>query len=198
MQTMEANMYHIPIGISGRHTHLSQETLDILFGQKNYQLTFFKPLKQTGQFAAQEKIDVMSPSGKILPQVRILGPTRTFDQIEISQSDALRHGFTAPVRSSGDIKGSGKATLIGLKGQVDIEEGVIIANRHIHLSAQDAKNFGITDKQMVSIEIEGTKPGILKQVLCRVHPDFKLECHLDTDDGSAFLLKNGDTVKLLK
>lgn len=198
MQTMEANMYHIPIGISGRHTHLSQETLDILFGQKNYQLTFFKSLKQTGQFAAQEKIDVMSPSGKILPQVRILGPTRPFDQVEISQSDALRHGFTAPVRSSGDIKGSGKATLIGLKGQVDIEEGVIIANRHIHLSTQDAKNFGITDKQMVSIEIEGIKPGILKQVLCRVHPDFKLECHLDTDDGSAFLLKNGDTVKLLK
>ncbi|WP_225904334.1 phosphate propanoyltransferase [Paulownia witches'-broom phytoplasma] len=195
---MEANMYHIPIGISGRHTHLSQETLDILFGQKNYQLTFFKSLKQTGQFAAQEKIDVMSPSGKILPQVRILGPTRPFDQVEISQSDALRHGFTAPVRSSGDIKGSGKATLIGLKGQVDIEEGVIIANRHIHLSTQDAKNFGITDKQMVSIEIEGIKPGILKQVLCRVHPDFKLECHLDTDDGSAFLLKNGDTVKLLK
>ncbi|GLH60473.1 phosphate propanoyltransferase [Paulownia witches'-broom phytoplasma] len=191
-------MYHIPIGISGRHTHLSQETLDILFGQKNYQLTFFKSLKQTGQFAAQEKIDVMSPSGKILPQVRILGPTRPFDQVEISQSDALRHGFTAPVRSSGDIKGSGKATLIGLKGQVDIEEGVIIANRHIHLSTQDAKNFGITDKQMVSIEIEGIKPGILKQVLCRVHPDFKLECHLDTDDGSAFLLKNGDTVKLLK
>ncbi|KUI63415.1 Phosphate propanoyltransferase, partial [Cytospora mali] len=133
-----------------------------------------------------------------LPQVRILGPTRPFDQVEISQSDALRHGFTAPVRSSGDIKGSGKATLIGPKGQVDIEEGVIIANRHIHLSNQDAKNFGITDKQMVSIEIESTKPGILKQVLCRVHPDFKLECHLDTDDGSAFLLKNGDTVKLLK
>ncbi|WP_240992284.1 phosphate propanoyltransferase [Candidatus Phytoplasma tritici] len=191
-------MYHIPIGISGRHTHLSQETIDILFGQKNYQLTFFKQLKQTGQFAAQEKIDVISPSGKILPQVRILGPTRPFDQVEISQSDALRHGFTAPVRSSGDIKGSGKATLIGPKGQVDIEEGVIIANRHIHLSNQDAKNFGITDKQMVSIEIESTKPGILKQVLCRVHPDFKLECHLDTDDGSAFLLKNGDTVKLLK
>ncbi len=198
MQTMEAKMYHIPIGISGRHTHLSQETIDILFGQKNYQLTFFKQLKQTGQFAAQEKIDVISPSGKILPQVRILGPTRPFDQVEISQSDALRHGFTAPVRSSGDIKGSGKATLIGPKGQVDIEEGVIIANRHIHLSNQDAKNFGITDKQMVSIEIESTKPGILKQVLCRVHPDFKLECHLDTDDGSAFLLKNGDTVKLLK
>lgn len=191
-------MYQIPIGISGRHTHLSQEILDILFGQKNYQLTFFKPLKQTGQFAAKEKIDVMSPSGKILQQIRILGPTRLFNQVEISQSDALRHGFIAPVRSSGEIKGSGKATLIGPKGQVDIEEGVIIANRHIHFSTKDAQNFGITDKQMVNIEIKGIKPGTLKQVLCRVHHDFKLECHLDADDGSAFLLKNDDIVTFFK
>lgn len=195
---MEAKMFLIPIGISGRHVHLSQKTLDILFGQLNYQLTFFKALKQTGQFAAQEKIDILSPAGKILSQVRILGPARDLDQVEISQSDALRHQFNAPVRSSGDIQGSGSATLIGPKGQVDITEGVIIANRHIHLSNEDANRFGIKDRQLVKIKIGGIKPGILEEVLCRVHPNFKLECHLDTDDGSAFLLKTGDDVVLLK
>ncbi|RMI88991.1 phosphate propanoyltransferase [Candidatus Phytoplasma solani] len=191
-------MFLIPIGISGRHVHLSQKTLDILFGQLNYQLTFFKALKQTSQFAAQEKIDILSPAGKILSQVRILGPARDLDQVEISQSDALRHQFNAPVRSSGDIQGSGSATLIGPKGQVDITEGVIIANRHIHLSNADANRFGIKDRQLVKIKIGGIKPGILEEVLCRVHPNFKLECHLDTDDGSAFLLKTGDDVVLLK
>ncbi|MBP5835880.1 phosphate propanoyltransferase [Candidatus Phytoplasma meliae] len=188
----------ITVGISGRHVHLSQKTLDILFGQKDYQLTFFKALKQVGQFAAAEKIDIQSPSGKILSQVRILGPTRPFDQVEISQSDALRHQFQAPVRSSGDIKGSGAAVLIGPKGQVAISEGVIIADRHIHFSPQDAQNFGVCDKQIVSIHIDGVKSGTLEKVLCRVHPDFRLECHLDVDDGSAFLLKNGDQVILIK
>ncbi|AGL90070.1 Putative propanediol utilization protein [Candidatus Phytoplasma australiense] len=191
-------MFVIPVGISGRHVHLSQQTLDILFGVKDYKLTFFKPLKQTGQFAAQEKIDILSPTGKILPQVRILGPVRSSDQVEISQSDALRHGFIAPVRESGDLKGTGKATLIGPKGQVDIQEGVIIANRHIHFSTQDAQVFGVKDKQMVAVKVAGTKPGTLEQVLCRVHPDFVLECHLDTDDASAFLLKTGDQVTLIK
>lgn len=130
--------------------------------------------------------------------MRILGPARDLDQVEISQSDALRHQFNAPVRSSGDIQGSGSATLIGPKGQVDITEGVIIANRHIHLSNEDANRFGIKDRQLVKIKIGGIKPGILEEVLCRVHPNFKLECHLDTDDGSAFLLKTGDDVVLLK
>ncbi|WP_349402011.1 phosphate propanoyltransferase [Candidatus Phytoplasma solani] len=191
-------MFIIPVGISGRHVHLSQKTLDVLFGGKNFQLTFFKHLKQTGQFAAQEKIDILSPTGKILSQVRILGPVRSLDQVEISQSDALRHGFNAPVRESGDIKDSERATLIGPKGQVDIKEGVIIANRHIHLSTQDAKDFGLEDKQIVNIKIKGIKSGTLEGVLCRVHPDFKLECHLDTDDASAFLLKSGDQVTLIK
>ncbi|MBS2126249.1 phosphate propanoyltransferase ['Fragaria x ananassa' phyllody phytoplasma] len=188
----------ITVGISGRHVHLSQKTLDILFGQKDYQLTFFKSLKQVGQFAALEKIDIQSPSGKIIPQVRILGPTRPFDQVEISQSDALRHQFQSPVRSSGDIKDSGAAVLIGPKGQVSISEGVIIADRHIHFSTRDAQTFGVCDKQIVSIHIDGVKSGTLEKVLCRVHPDFRLECHLDTDDGSAFLLKNGDQVTLIK
>ncbi|CCV63647.1 phosphotranscacetylase similar to phosphate propanoyltransferase PduL [Alteracholeplasma palmae J233] len=191
-------MKKIPVGISGRHVHLTQEHLDILFGEKNYKLTEFKALSQPGQYAADEKIDVVSPEGKVLAGVRILGPVRPASQVEISKSDAIRFKFIAPVRSSGDVKGSGKATLVGPKGQVEIEEGVIIADRHIHFSLEDAKEFGVTDRQVVSIKVGGEKPGLLENVLCRVSDKFKLDCHLDTDDGAAFLLTNGDTVELVK
>lgn len=188
----------IPVGVSGRHVHLTQKTLDILFGSKNYQLTVFKNLKQVGQYAAEEKIDVMSPEGKLITGVRVVGPVRNVDQVEISQSDNLRYKFKAPVRSSGDIKNSDKAILIGPKGQVDIAEGVILADRHIHFSEEEAKEYGIVDKEMVNVKIDGIKPGVLEDVLCRVHKDYRLECHLDTDDASAFLLKSGDSVTLIK
>ncbi|MDV3167153.1 MAG: phosphate propanoyltransferase [Vigna little leaf phytoplasma] len=187
----------IPVGVSGRHVHLSQKTLDILFGISNYQLTWFKNLKQKGQFAAEEKINIMSPFGKILENVRILGPARHRDQVELSQSDCLRYKFQAPVRSSGDISNSGRATLIGPKGQVEIHEGVIIADRHIHFSIEEARMFNVEDKQKVNVKILGIKSGILGNVLCRVHESFSLECHLDTDDASAFLLKNGDEIELI-
>ncbi|KAB8122128.1 phosphate propanoyltransferase ['Cynodon dactylon' phytoplasma] len=187
----------IPVGISGRHVHLTQKTIDILFGCNNYQLKLFKNLKQKGQYAAEEKIDILSSSGMILHGVRILGPARNFNQVEISQSDNLRYKFNAPVRSSGDIYNSGMATLIGPKGKFKISEGVIISDRHIHLSKEDAEKLNIKDNQTVNIKIEGIKSGILGKVLCRVNDNFVLECHLDTDDGSAFLLKNGDLVELI-
>jgi putative phosphotransacetylase len=188
----------IPVGVSGRHVHLTQKTLDILFGSENYKLTVFKNLKQVGQYAAKEKIDVMSSEGKLIIGVRIVGPVRNFDQVEISQSDNLKYKFKAPVRSSGDIKNSDKATLIGPKGQVDIAEGVILSDRHIHFSEEEAKEYGIVDKEMVNIKIDGIKPGILENVLCRVHKDYRLECHLDVDDASAFLLNSGDSITLIK
>lgn len=189
-------MRKIPVGISGRHVHLSQEHLDVLF-EKNYQLQIFKDLSQPGQYAAQEKVDIISPSGKVLEGVRILGPVRPQTQIEITQSDAIRYRFLAPVRSSGDIKQTGKATIVGPMGQVTIDEGVIIADRHIHFSPEDAKEFGIVDRQIVSLRVGGIKAGILDNVLCRVHPQFKLDCHLDTDDASAFLLNSGDLVEII-
>jgi len=190
-------MKKIPVGISGRHLHLSKEHLDTLFGS-GYQLTVLKDLTQPGQYACNEKVDVLSPQGKLLEGVRILGPVRKASQVEISKSDAIRYKFVAPVRSSGDVKGSGKATLIGPKGQVEIEEGVIIADRHIHFSPEEAIEFGVTDRMVVSLKVDGIKAGILDNVLCRVHPEFRLDCHLDTDDGSAFMLNTGDTVELVK
>ncbi len=187
----------IPVGISGRHVHVSKEHLETLFGP-NYTLTVMKDLSQPGQYAAMEKVDVISPSGKKLEGVRILGPVRPATQLEITQSDAIRYKFQAPVRSSGDIKETGGAILIGPKGQVEIHEGVIIADRHIHFSPEDAKKYGIVDRQVVSLKVGGIKPGILDQVLCRVHPTFSLDCHLDTDDASAFLLNTGDMVEIVK
>lgn len=190
-------MKKIPIGISGRHAHLTRQHLETLFG-KDYELTPMKSLSQPGQYAAEEKIDVESPQGKTLAGVRILGPVRPDSQVEISRSDALRYKFEAPVRSSGDVKGSGPATLIGPKGRVELKEGVIIADRHIHFSEEDAKAFGVKDKDIVSIEVGGVKPGILGQVLCRVSSKYRLDCHLDTDDGSAFMLSTGDEAVLVK
>lgn len=195
---MEATfMKKIPVGISGRHIHLTQEHLETLFG-KGYELTVLKPLSQPNQYAAEEKVDIVSPAGKTLAGVRILGPVRKASQVEISQSDALRFKFVAPVRSSGDVTGSGPATLVGPKGSVELKEGVIIGDRHIHFSLEDAQNFGVKDLEVVSIKVSGVKSGILDNVLCRVSDKFKLDCHLDTDDGSAFLLSNGDTVELVK
>lgn len=190
-------MKKIPVGISGRHLHVTKEHLEILFG-KGYELHVLKELSQPGQYAAEEKVDVVSPDGKVLAGVRILGPVRKASQVEISKSDAIRFKFVAPVRSSGDVKGSGPATLVGPKGQVELSEGVIIADRHIHFSPEEGKSFGVVDRQVVSIKVGGIKPGILDNVLCRVHPEFRLDCHLDTDDGSAFMLSTGDEVELVK
>ena len=190
-------MKKIPLGISGRNVHVTQAHLETLFG-KGYELTEFKPLSQPGQYAANEKVDVVSPKGNVIKGVRILGPVRPASQVEISRSDALRGGFIAPVRSSGDVKGSGPCTLVGPEGSVELEEGVIIADRHIHFSLEDAEAFGVSNGDIVSILVEGEKPGLLGNVLCRVSKSYALDCHLDTDDGSAFMLNTGDLATLVK
>ena len=190
-------MKKISLGISGRHVHVTQAHLETLFG-KGYELTEFKPLSQPGQYAANEKVDVVSPKGNVIKGVRILGPVRPASQVEISRSDALRGGFIAPVRSSGDVKGSGPCTLVGPEGSVELEEGVIIADRHIHFSLEDAEAFGVSNGDIVSILVEGEKPGLLGNVLCRVSKSYAIDCHLDTDDGSAFMLNTGDLATLVK
>lgn len=187
----------IPVGISGRHAHLSNEHLEILFG-KGYELTPIKDLSQPGQFACEEKIDLISSDGREIKGIRILGPVRKETQIELSHSDARRARISAPVRSSGDIKDSAAGTIVGPKGEVNLSEGIIVADRHIHFSPEDAKKFNVKDREKVAIKVTGIKAGILENVLCRVHENFVLDCHLDTDDGSAFMLNNGDEVELVK
>ncbi len=177
----------VPVGVSARHAHLTKEHLEILFGE-NYQLTHFKDLSQPGQYACVEKIDVVSldPKGKAISGVRILGPLRDKTQVELVRSDAVKNKFVAPVRSSGDVANSGGAKLVGPNGEVIISEGVIVADRHIHMSVDQAKELGLEDHQVVSLKVEGAKGGIMGNVLCRVSDKYTLECHIDTDDSCAF------------
>ncbi len=185
----------IPVGVSARHVHLSQKDLEILFGE-GYQLTPKKPLSQPGQYAAEETVEVVGPK-RSLPTVRILGPVRGQTQVELSLTDCFTIGVTAPVRESGDIKGSGSVTLVGPKGQVTLEEGVIVAGRHIHMHPDDAKRFGVTDKQRVRVKTEGERAMIMENVIVRVRDDFALEMHIDTDEANAAGLANGATVTII-
>ena len=190
----------VPVGISAHHIHLSKEDFNTLFpGQDD--LTFFKELSQPGQYAAVEKLDVVSldPKGKVISGVRILGPLRPESQVELLRSECTKCKINGPVRSSGDTKGSGAVKLVNpLNGaEVVLSEGVIVADRHIHLSLEDAEKFGIVDRQVVSVKVGGRKGGVMNEVLCRVSPKFALDFHIDVDDAAAFDLKQGDLVEVI-
>ncbi len=186
----------VPVGLSNRHIHLTKEHLDILFGE-GYKLTKMKDLSQPGQYAANEKVDVVGPKGT-LKGVRILGPTRKETQIEISLTDSFVLGVTPPVRDSGDLTDSPGSKIIGPKGEVTIDKGIIAAARHIHMHTSDAENFGVTDKEIVSVKVEGKRGLVFNNVLVRVHKEYALEMHVDIDEGNAAGLKNGSMVELLK
>jgi acetate kinase len=180
----------IPIAVSARHIHLTQESVDILFG-KGYQLTEHKPLSQPGQFACKEMLTLVGPKNKI-EKVRILGPTRPKDQVEISRTDEFFLGIDAPIRESGHVEGSPGLTLIGPNGKLDLKEGVICAWRHIHMHPDDAEYFGVKDKDIVEIRIENQERGLtFGNVLIRVSEKFKLEMHIDTDEANAAELNQG-------
>lgn len=171
---------------SARHVHVTEETLEILFG-KGYQLTKKKDLSQPGQFACEERVQVIGPKNSF-PAVSILGPTRPADQVELSASDARSIGVAAPVRESGDIAGSGACKLVGPKGEVELKEGVIVAKRHIHMTPEDAENYGVKDKQVVSVKIDSPERSLVfGDVVVRVSPKFKLAMHIDTDESNAVM-----------
>lgn len=196
--TMEFSNYNyfIPIGVSAHHVHLSKQHLEELFG-KGYKLKPFKNLSQPGQFAAEETITLIGPKGKI-ENVRILGPERLETQVEISASDARKLGITPMVRHSGNLEGTPGITIVGSLSSIKLDKGVIIADRHIHMSLEDAIHFGVKDKEIVKVRIRGPKGGIMDNVTIRVSPDFRLDMHIDTDDANAFLIKQSDLVELIK
>ena len=169
---------------SARHVHVTQQDLETLFGP-GYQLTPKKYLSQPGQFASEERVDVVGPK-KTLARVSILGPVRPETQIELSLTDARSIGVTAPIRESGDVKGSGACKLVGPCGEVEVAEGVIAAKRHIHMTPEDAEEFGMKDKQIVSVKIntEG-RSLIFGDVVVRVSPKCALAMHIDTDESNA-------------
>ncbi|MBE6546171.1 MAG: phosphate propanoyltransferase [Ruminococcaceae bacterium] len=187
----------IPVGISNRHIHLSREHVDILFGN-GYQLTKLKDLSQPGQFACKEQLTIIGPSMRAIEGVRVLGPERKRSQVEISRTDSFVLKVKPPVRESGDINGSSPITIIGPKGIVTLNEGCIIANRHIHMSEEEGRAFGVSDGEYVDVELNGERRSLFYDVQIRVHKDFRLEMHIDTDDANAAGVANGFKAKLIK
>ena len=174
----------IMVETSARHVHLSREDLDVLFG-KGYELTSKKDLSQPGQFACNERVDVVGLK-KTLAGVSILGPTRPASQVEISLTDARSIGVAAPIRESGDIAGSGACKLVGPCGEVELSEGVIVAKRHIHMTPADAERLGVKDNQIVAVKVGGNgRELIFGDVVVRVSEKFALAMHIDTDEANA-------------
>lgn len=192
---MQMHGQGIPVGVSNRHLHLSVADLETLFGA-GYQLRPLRPLSQPGQFAAEETVTIAGPKG-CLEKVRILGPARSASQVEISRTDAYRLGLNPPVRESGKTQASSPVTLVGPKGSVYLKEGLIIAQRHLHMTPDDAIKFGVGDGERVQVMTNGERSLVFDQVLVRVNPEFSLEFHVDTDEANAAGLRQGDQVYLL-
>ena len=189
--------YTVPIGVSNKHLHLSQKDLETLFGE-GYQLTFKKELKQPGQFAAEEQVEVVGP--KKSATLRVLGPVRKATQVELAMTDARSMGFkNVPIRQSGHLDGTPGCKLIGPKGELEIQQGVIIAQRHIHLNPEQAKEAGVVDQQVVSVKVVGGERDLVfGNVVVRAGSDHEREMHIDTDEGNAACLDNDVMVEILK
>ncbi|MBR4720469.1 MAG: phosphate propanoyltransferase [Clostridia bacterium] len=186
----------IKIGVSQRHVHLSREDLDTLFG-KGYELTKKKTLMGR-EFASEEFVTLVGPSLRSIEKVRVLGPVRKNTQVEISRTDTFILKVSPPVRPSGEIEGSERLVLVGPKGSVYLKQGVIIANRHIHLTPDYAERHGIKDGDYVDVIVEGIKPTKFFDVQVRVRDDFNIEMHIDTDDANSAAIRNGDFVRIVK
>lgn len=196
-QDYDSNKYNIPIGISVRHLHITQADLEKLYGS-GYKLSKKKDLTQPGEFASNEVVTLVGPRLKSIENVRILGPVRDHTQVEVSQTDAITLGIKPPVRRSGNIKGSESLTLIGPEGAITLDEGVIRANRHIHLPPAEADKMDVKDDEIVSVEIPGTKSVVLRNVQVRVKEGWVLQMHLDTDDANAADVQCGLKARIIK
>ena len=183
----------VELEASGRHVHVTKEQALTLFG---HPLTPKRPLSQPGQYLANERVTVVGPKGEFA-NVAVLGPERKAGQVEISLTDARTLGLEAPVRLSGDVKGSPGILLRGEKGCVPLPEGVIVAKRHIHLTPEDAKKFGVTDRQHVKLQTYTARPLVFEDVAVRVRPDFASYVHLDYDEANACGFQKGDLGRIL-
>lgn len=180
---------------SGRHVHVTEQTLEALFG-KGYALEAKKYLSQPGEFASFSKVDIIGPKGEH-KGVSIIGPCRTVDQVELSFTDARAIGLDCPVRESGDVKGSAACTLVGPAGSVELSEGAIIAKRHLHMTPEDAEKYGIKDKQIIRVRVEGERAMIFDEVVARVSPKYATFMHVDYDEINAASLFGTPTGEVL-
>lgn len=188
--------YKIPIGISNRHVHLSQVDFNTLFGEE-YQLTRVKDLTQPGQFACKETVTICGPKGAI-EKIRILGPIRSKTQVEVLKGDSFKLGTVPQIRMSGDLHGTSGITIVGPKGSIQIKEGLIVAQRHIHMTPGDAQHFDVHDGQIVSIQVDGPRGGIYNNVVIRANDASALECHVDTEEANAMNLNNVSKITIIK
>lgn len=188
---------HVVANISARHCHLTQGDVDVLFG-KGYELTEMKRLYQSTDFAANETVAVVGPRQRMIPGVRILGPCRTFSQVELSFTDAISLGIDVPVRLSGDVEGTPGCLLIGPKGSLVLERGVIRAERHVHMGPKDSEYYGVKHLDRINMKVESSCPTLLEGLLVRVHKDWKLEVHIDTDEANCCDLARATKVELMK
>ncbi|HUY87546.1 MAG TPA: phosphate propanoyltransferase [Pirellulales bacterium] len=185
------------VSISARHLHLTDEHVEILFGA-GHKLTPMKDLYQDGFYAAEETVMVVGPKKKMLPSVRVLGPTRPHSQVELAFTDGISLGLDLPVRASGKIDGTPGCVLVGPKGVVDLKQGLIRAERHVHMSHEHAAHYGVKNGDRMSLKIESSCSVVLRDLLVRADATSKLEVHLDTDEGNAADLDHAWNIELLK
>lgn len=188
--------FMVPIGVSARHVHLTQADVETLFGE-GYQLTKKKEL-MGGQFASNELVTIVGLKLRAIENVRILGPVRSGSQVEISATDAIKLGVKAPIRESGNTKGSAPIAVVGPKGAIYLNEGCIIAKRHIHMNPADASAAGVHDGDTVSVKADNERGTVFNHVQIRVHDSFTLEMHIDTDEANAAKIATGQTVSIIK
>ena len=185
----------VPAAVSNRHIHLSRQDVERLFGA-GHQLKQMRPLSQPGQFACEEVLTVVGPKGK-LEKVRVLGPERPDTQVELSVTDCFKVGVKPVVRMSGELDNTTGIKLIGPAGETVTQKGAIVAARHIHMSAQEAEDYGLKNGDVISLRKGGERPIILENVLARCGKGHSLEVHLDTDEANAALIKNGDLLEIV-
>lgn len=185
------------VNVSARHCHLSTQAVEQLFG-RDYALSPMKELYQTGAFAAKETVTLVGPRSRVISNLRILGPCRDFNQVELAYTDAIALGFQAPLRLSGDIEGTPGCMLMGPKGFFEMPEGVIRAAPHVHMDSEDASYYGVQHKDVMKMKVHGDCPVTFDNIVVRVDESFKLEVHIDTDEGNACGLKPDTYCELIK
>jgi len=186
----------VPVGVSGRHAHLSRQHMDILFG-KDTQLTKKKAL-MGGQFAAEECVTILGAKLSSMENIRILGPLRGESQVELSKTDSIKMGLKAPIRESGKTLNSAPITIVGPKGSISLIEGCIVAKRHIHMSIEEGKKFNLENNQVVNVKVPGERAGVLGNVQIRIDSAYSLEMHIDTDEANAMEIKCGSLLEILR
>lgn len=183
------------LGVSNRHVHLKEEDYKTLFGDEP--MNKVRDLRQPGQFASDKFVTIKNGDRQI-EHVRVLGPIRSYTQVEISRTDAYTLKVNPPIRTSGQLEGSSPITIVGPKGELDLKEGCILANRHIHISPEEVKQYHLEGVKKVKVKVDGEKGGVLNNVYLKILEPSLLEMHIDTDEGNAFGVKTGDELEIIE